>query len=275
MSSHHTLKNVIDLRSETAYKQGHLKGAVNIPFEQLGDLWHELPPKSTKLTLCVEQDNQQQAEGLFFERNFIVEQCLLPHDLQGKALEQGSSHHRLWHGNPVVEDFPHLLTTEQISPVAVDIGCGSGRDSILLGLLGYRVIGVDVFDAALARLNHSANRWNLNIDTVEMDCRKHPEKLIDLLVKHQPQLIMQSRFLHRPLLDLYEEYLPTGSKIVIHTFLEGAAKFGKPKKADFLLKNDELSERFKHWLVLLDQVHHLEDGRPLSLFIAEKQSLSP
>ncbi|RDX36597.1 methyltransferase domain-containing protein [Kangiella sp. HD9-110m-PIT-SAG07] len=265
-----TTSAIIDLRPTQEFLDGHLPGAVHIPFEQLVDLWHELPPKGSPLTICVEQAHRQQALELFQERNFEVEHLYSSDELTDFSLIQGNNQNRLWYGNPVLESHGHCIQPNTPSPTAIDIGCGSGRDTILMGLLGYQVYAVDYFDQALERVEQSARRWDLKISTVEMDCRKHPQQLIDLIEQVQPQLIMQSRFLHRPLFDIYQEHLSAGCKIVIHTFLEGAAKFGKPKKADFLLKNDELSERFHDWSVLLDQVHYLEDGRPLSLFIAQK-----
>ena len=266
-----TTNAIIDLRSLEHFLESHLPGAVHIPFEQLDDLWHEVPPKGTELSLCVEASHKEQALQLFQERHFIVEHVYTSESLSQLTVETGPNHHRLWFGNPVVEEYSQLIAPDTKAASAIDVGCGSGRDVILLGLMGYDVFAVDYFDQALERVSHSAERWDVNISTVQMDCRKNPEKLIELIQKEQPQLIMQSRFLHRPLFDIYQEYLPKGCKIVVHTFLEGAAKFGKPKKADFLLKNEELSERFHDWSVLLDQVHHLEDGRPLSLFIAQKQ----
>jgi len=266
-----TTNSIIDLRPFEHFLEGHLPGAVNIPYQQLDDLWHEVPPKGTELSLCVEASHKEQALELFQERHFIVEHVYTSESLSQLPLETGANHHRLWFGNPIVEEYAHLITPTSQPISAIDVGCGSGRDVILLGLMGYDVFAVDYFDQALDRVSHSAERWNVNVTTVQMDCRKNPEKLIELIQKEQPQLIMQSRFLHRPLFDIYQEYLPKGCKIVVHTFLEGAAKFGKPKKPDFLLKNEELSERFGDWSVLLDQVHHLKDGRPLSMFIAQKQ----
>lgn len=261
----------LDLRDEASYNDGHLPNAVNIPFTEINGLWHELPSKETPFHLCVEPEHHDLALEAITQRGFIVEKVFLSADLEKYDLSSGSNHNRLWEANPILENHPGLFTANGQKPKAIDIGCGSGRDSILMGLMGYDVIGIDVFDAALQRLEQSANRWQLNVTTVEMDCRKHPEELIDLVKKHQPQLIMQSRFLHRPLFDIYDQHLSQGSKIAIHTFLEGAAKFGKPKNPDFLLKNEELRERFDDWLILLDDVHYLDDGRPLSLFVAEKR----
>lgn len=263
---------IIDLRPHDQFIQGHLAGAVHIPFSQLNDLWHELPPKGAKLIICLDQSVRQETLTLLEKRQFEIQQIYTTDDLKKlpKVSSSGHKNNRVWTGNPIVENHAELLAPQQSNAKALDIGCGSGRDSMLLGLMGYHVYAIDNFDQALERVKHSAKRWQVDANLVQMDCRQHPEELVALIEATQPQLIMQSRFLHRPLFDIYQEHLPTGCKIVIHTFLEGAAKFGKPKKADFLLKNNELAERFEDWSVLLNQVHHLEDGRPLSMFVAQK-----
>lgn len=260
----------IDLRSPQDYIQGHLPGAVNLPLSDLSNLWHELPPKDTPLQLCVAHGDEASARQEFQQRHFVVNNVITDNDLANDSLETGATQNRAWQGNPILEQMPQLVAPVSDAPIAIDIGCGSGRDSLLMGLMGYQVIAVDVFADALARVEYSAQRWGLTIKTVAMDCRKHPEQLIALIQEFKPDLIMQSRFLHRPLFDIYEQYLVPGCKITIHTFLEGAAQFGSPKKADFLLKNEELAERFKHWSVLINQVHTLNDGRPLSMFVAQK-----
>lgn len=266
---------IIDLRPYDDYLEGHLAGATHFELNALDGLWHELPPKHCQLNLCVSKDIAPTALELFEQQRYHVNEVYLAEELADKELVSGSDSRRLWYGNPLLEQHSDLFQVNQAdslekTPIAIDIGCGSGRDSILIGKLGYHVIAIDVYDQALKRLNSSAKRWEVEVDTRILDCRKQPEKLIELLQKKPPALIMQSRFLHRPLLDMYKNYLPTGCKVAIHTFLEGAATFGSPKNPDFLLKNNELSERFKDWSVLIDQVHTLEDGRPLSLFVAQK-----
>lgn len=265
----------IDLRPYDDYIKGHLAGATHFELNALDGLWHELPPKHCQLNLCVSRDIAPTALELFEQQHYQVNHVYFAEELASEELVSGTDSRRLWYGNPLLEKHSALFQFNQVDsaeqkPVAVDIGCGSGRDSILMATLGYKVIAIDVYDQALQRLNASAKRWNAEVDTKIIDCRKQPEALIELLQQEPPALIMQSRFLHRPLVDMYENYLPVGCKVAIHTFLEGAAKFGSPKNPDFLLKNDELSERFNDWSVLIDQVHTLEDGRPLSLFVAQK-----
>ena len=268
---------ILDVRPHNHYLSGHLPGAVH--FDLLGgpDLWHELPPKNIPLHLCVLKNQADAAIQLLTQHRYDVVKVTTHDELTQLELNTGVGSNRSWRGNPILEHHADLLKckgdSELEKPLVLDIGCGSGRDSILLAQLGFRVIAIDNQGKPLERLKLSAKRWNVAISPMLMDCKNQMAETIEFIVQQKPALIMQSRFLYRPLLDVYKEYLPVNSKVAIHTFLEGAAEFGSPKNPDFLLKNNELAERFSDWSVLLDQVHTLDDGRPLSLFVAQKVSL--
>lgn len=268
---------ILDVRPHDHYLSGHLPGAVHFNLLNGPDLWHELPPKNIPLHLCVLKDQAETAIQLLNQHRYDVVKVTTHDELTELELNTGVGSNRSWRGNPILEHHANLLECKSDSelekPLVLDIGCGSGRDSILLAQLGFHVIAIDNQAKALARLKTSAQHWDVTVSPMLMDCKSQIKDLIEFIVQQQPALIMQSRFLHRPLLDVYKEYLPTNSKVVIHTFLEGAADFGSPKNPDFLLKNNELAERFSDWSVLLDQVHTLDDGRPLSLFVAQKVSL--
>ena len=48
---------------------------------------------------------------------------------------------------------------------------------------------------------------------------------------------------------------------------------GRPRNPKFLLAPNELAEQFKGFELLLDELELLEDGRPVSAFIARKPSV--
>ena len=70
-----------------------------------------------------------------------------------------------------VEENHTFFATHGIKPlrntVAVDLGCGSGFQSIPLAQLGFRVIAVDLSPTLLAEL--SAHKGDLRIETVQAD----------------------------------------------------------------------------------------------------------
>ena len=43
---------LVDVRSESAYKQGHIKGALWIPYNEIGDRAKDLPRDKTIVTYC-------------------------------------------------------------------------------------------------------------------------------------------------------------------------------------------------------------------------------
>lgn len=47
--------------------------------------------------------------------------------------------------------------------VVLDLGCGQGRDSLFLGRIGYRVIGIDISDVGIQQLNSAAQKEKLQV----------------------------------------------------------------------------------------------------------------
>lgn len=67
---------------------------------------------------------------------------------------------------------PEQSTADSIKSVALDLGCGSGFQSIPLALLGYRVVGIDVSPTLIKEINdyrQSRKDLNLDITTIEGD----------------------------------------------------------------------------------------------------------
>ena len=50
--------------------------------------------------------------------------------------------------------------------------------------------------------------------------------------------------------------------------MQGSEQFGSPRNPNFLLKPGELAQVFAGAEILLDAVETLDDGRPVSAFIA-------
>lgn len=265
---------IIDCRSLEDYKQGHIKGAAHIALASLEDSWHELPAKGAILSLCGYKQDIDRLENIFTAQQYKIDRMIPAEQIldAGFELEQGAQSTRLWKGNPLLENHFNLISgnIDQKHPVALDIGCGSGRDTMLLAQQGFKVVAIDNKNYALEKLAKFAAKLDLQVSPQNLDCEKHPQQLIELIQNKQPRLIMQSRYLHRPLLDVYKEHLPQGAIVAIHTFLEACAKFGSPKNPAYLLKNRELATKYADWNILLDDRHLLEDGRPLSLFLAQK-----
>ena len=108
-------------------------------------------------------------------------------------------------------------------------------------------------------------------------------------------LIMCIRYLERSLLSRVIPYLLCdGGVFMIHTFMVGAEKFGKPKNPDFLLKPNELVHLFcgrvdaygygdRVWMngctrfvfeLVYDETSTLSDGRPVQNFVVRKRIIT-
>ncbi len=263
---------IIDLRPVDEFRQGHIQGSTNLPLSEIEDCWYELPPKGSPLILFTTADEQQQVKELFGRQQYPIEAIYLAENFQQDELVSDPNSRRLWRASPLLENYIELIEQHLpgTDPLAFDIGCGSGRDSIFLGLHGFQVLAIDRNPMAMERISNFIERWQVDVTPIKLNCEEEYEQLIQLIHLQKPSLVLQCRYLHRPLLDLYHQHLPAGSMVAIHTFMKDAAKYGSPKKPAFLLQPGELAEKFADWDILLDQIHVLNDKRPLSLFIARK-----
>lgn len=260
------------MRPAVEFAAGHPLDATNIPLSELEDSWHELPPKGSQLDLLANPEQAQDLEQIFERQDYQIRDLLFSDQVSQDEWFQDSVSKRLWRANPLLESYIDLIKANLASeePLAFDVASGSGRDSVFLSLHGFKVLALDNNPYALQRLDKFRQRWQANVQSQLMDLQADPESFGNVLKKKQPQLIMQARYLHRPLLDIYQQELTSGAILAIHTFNHKAATFGKPKNPAYLLQDNELSDKFSDWEILLDDEHKLADGRPLSLFLAKK-----
>jgi tellurite methyltransferase len=66
--------------------------------------------------------------------------------------------------------------------LALDLGCGEGRNSIFLAKHGYEVVAIDSSPSAIAKLKKIADEKKLRINTVIGDALELPRKKFDLIV---------------------------------------------------------------------------------------------
>ena len=116
----------------------------------------------------------------------------------------------------------------------LDVACGAGRHTLLFLERGHRVLAVDRDVSGLADL-----RAHPHLETVELDLESGgPFPLADRRFAG----VVVTNYLHRPILtDLVAAVAPSGS-LIYETFAEGNERFGRPRRADFLLRPGELLE---------------------------------
>lgn len=67
----------------------------------------------------------------------------------GKFLDERNRTFYLYHFEPLIEKAVKVLFEKSENPLIVELGCGTGTQSLLFALLGARVIGVDITPAAI------------------------------------------------------------------------------------------------------------------------------
>ena len=269
---------LIDLRSMPAYVLGHPVDACHLPFSELILRRHELPLPGTALRLLHDVvDELQQAHAMLIDWGYPVAAALqfdaaLAQQWQQQARWQtGRESQQLWQASDCLQRALKRVGTIGNLPNerplwALDLACGSGRDALTLAQHGFRVLAVDAKVDALERLQASARARDLDI----------AQQCLDLetgnVVLAQPAfaLINVARYLHRPLLPQLRHWLQPGGWLVYETFLQGAERFGGPRRPAFLLAPGELAGEFAEFTILHDSVLYLADGRPMQQFIARK-----
>ena len=120
---------------------------------------------------------------------------------------------------------------------ALDVACGNGRHALLLAAAGFAVTAVDRDTAALDRLADQARRLDLRVHVEAMDLEAPG---VDLGAGRF-DLIVVTRYLHRPLFPVLVHALAPGATLVYETFLASQAERGHPTNPAFLLQPGELA----------------------------------
>jgi rhodanese-related sulfurtransferase len=147
----------------------------------------------------------------------------------------------------------------------LDVACGAGRHALLLASAGFEVTAIDRDTVALDRLRAQAARLELpmRIETIDLEA---PD--VQLEPDHY-DVIVVTRYLHRPLFPQLIQALAPKGLLIYETFLEQQAVHGHPKNPAFLLKVGELSELVRPLEVL--RTHEGEtDGTFFSAVIARR-----
>ena len=228
------LGHLLDVRPAIEFAKSPIEDSVNIPFAELSRRIQELPAADQALILADTGEDAKSAKEFL---NNGGRNCLLTKEFEFLAREEYEQK-RLWRPNAFLEEIlPNLKRGR-----ALDLGCGSGRESVLLAGNGFEVVATDTLPDALEKGRDLARRY-LNseeyeeapIEWLQRDLEKDgpPEGLFDLIVSF--------RYLHRPLLEKAHELLNKNGSLVLETFTElHREKHGKPSSDDHVLNLGEI-----------------------------------
>jgi tellurite methyltransferase len=148
---------------------------------------------------------------------------------------------------------------------ALDLACGSGRNSLYLARLGYSVDAWDVSDTAIASLEAEALRLRNNGERLDVAPRR-----VDLdsavLPASRYDLVLDAYFLDRSLFPAIAEALRPGGLLIFQTFVRGTASASQrtPKDPAYVLQPGELLTAFPG-LETLEYTEDAERGEVLLL----------
>jgi tellurite methyltransferase len=258
---------ILDLRDAQAFLAGHLPGAASIPLEELPRRMHELPPKGRGLRLFHSDPSRANEARILLQSRGYQSCCIsfITNDLQ----EYGPAQTRLWQPSPfMVEAWQLAKPLLPDRPKVLDLGCGSGRESVYLALQGCQVDAVDILPDALEKAQALAQGSGVPIRTLCQDLTRPSD-----LPGRPYDLVLLFRFIDRDLIRRIPDILSPAGLVIIEGFHArdvAAAQAGrKPAK---LLQDRELASMLPgmHSLVSRDAVER--EGRWFSQLAASKLS---
>jgi SAM-dependent methyltransferase len=151
---------------------------------------------------------------------------------------------------------------------AVDIACGEGRNSIYLARHGFRVTGIDISDAGIAKAERRARAEGLEIDFLRED-------LDGWQTDRQYDLLLNFNFLLRPLIQEEVRALAPGGLLLFDTLLE-SPRLPATHNPDYFLRYGELERTFQaFWGEILFSEESREEEMPTARLLFRKKGGEP
>jgi tellurite methyltransferase len=206
--------------------------AVNIPFSELPDRVHELPPRERELGVVGPEPLAREVVAWLRRvgRRAIAVDVPSP----GGAPSDSEIGH-LWEPTAFLAQM-----LPQLSPGrALELACGTGRDAVFMSSLGWDVTAVDVLPDALALAKGLVERYApalRPVEWLELDLEAETVRF-----ERAFDLITVVRYLHRPLFARFREWLRPGGSVLYETFTSvHRQRYGRPARDAHVLKPGEL-----------------------------------
>lgn len=141
------LRRILDPRTREDAQAAPLSQSVNIPFSQLPARLFELPPKSETILVAAEGELLEETLAFLHAGKRSAEACPVTFGEYTPG--------RLWKPNSFLLEVLSALKPRD----AVDLGCGSGRDSVALASFGWKVCALDRLPSAVDQGRELASRY--------------------------------------------------------------------------------------------------------------------
>ena len=214
------------------------------PVERLADLVHALPPPGVPIDVVDVGGGSEAAAWLS------------AHGRPARLVPAGEPRPtRLW------EPSPGLPREEEKGRVALDLGCGTGRDAVFLALNGWRVTAVDHLPDALDRARSLAGLHGVGLDLRLLNVSRDP-------LPTGYDLVTAFRLL--PDLATMASALKKGGTMVVETFTDRErARTGKPRDPRLVLPADS-PPSLPECLALVEYRVGEHGGRELATLVATR-----
>ena len=225
---------VLDVRTPDEFTAlGHITGARLLPVHRSASAPAVIDDMDQPLLVCCEHA----VRSRFTSRLLAQAGFSAVYELEGGMA--GWRGPRAFDQAPLSGPAPWLVDNVDLLPASgrvLDVACGRGRHALLLAAAGFAVTAVDRDAGALGRLRQQAVRLELDVRVEEMDLEAPG---VDLGAGRF-DLIVVTRYLHRPIFPQLVNALAPGGALVYETFLISQAERGHPTNPAFLLQPGEL-----------------------------------
>ena len=170
------------------------------------------------------------------------------------------------HPSALLERWAGRLQVTGPAPRAIDLACGSGRNSLFLARRGWQVDAVDISTVALARLRAAAQAEDLPVNCVERDLEPASSAL-DGFGKRHYDLALSMRYTDIPLIAALPSVLAPGGYLIAEMHLITEKTVAGPRSPRFRVAPGELRKAGSS----LELLHYHEgpvtdpDGRTVAL----------
>jgi hypothetical protein len=259
---------LLDIRSNTARAvAGCVPGSHAFPVDSLLTMAFALPPRSRPVTIVFDEQESLDAARAILQRlgySRISDQRFDDCERRQVCPEAKLAATRCWEPSPFLEHVIPRVEAAVSGRVAVDVGCGCGRDMVFLGMRGWAAVGFDNRPKLLRQCALLAGRHGCASSVAGISSN------VKVSLPFRPRsadLVVAVRFLHRPTLPKLLDLVAAGGYLVYSHFLDGCqhTPVGTPSTEQGYFLVGELEQRCRQagLEIVSSQTAALEDGRPV------------
>ncbi len=272
---------IVDLRPPLIYRRGHPQGALSLSRDELERSLFLLPPRATPVAFIHTDPGVAEGAAVWLAaRGWRTTGWIAAADrVLARTTVEGAEAVTLWApAETLVRERVRLGRLAQRARRALDLACGSGRNSVHLARLGFEVTGLDILEDALVQARRVARSTGPLLGAVSFRRADltTPAASARWLRPAQWNAIVVFRYLDRALLPRIERALAPGGLLIYETFLEEQARIhGRPRRPEFLLKPGELRASFRDLeIVEYREGPDSEDNRLATLVARQRKKRS-